>query len=192
LQLLEELDLRETHAGDTAAATIAQISRLAILRMTSDGLTDVGLNLLSAAFSLRRLELASDALTDEGVRALGRINRLEILVIQSPRVTGIGLGPITSLPNLRDLSLMTPGLTDVAFDYLANAKSLQKLRLAHRGYQPPAALTDAGLIKLSKATWLKEIWLPRNDTGMTEAEMNRLAKSLPKTRVIPYTVVWKD
>ena len=86
---------------------------------------------------------------------------------------------------------MTPGLTDVAFDYLARAKNLQKLRLAHRGDRPAAALTNEGLMKMAKATWLKELWLPRNDTGMTEQKMNELKSLMPKTGVIPYTVEWQ-
>ena len=192
LQLLSRLDLRDTNAGDVAATSIAQIPRLDRLQMRCEGLTDHGLKALSAAFSLSRLELASEAITDEGVRALGRINRLENLILRSSHVTGTGLGPITSLPNLRDLFLITPGLTDVAFEYLANAKSLRRVRLAHQNHRPPAALSDAGLMKLAKATWLQELWLPRNDTEMTEAQMNRLVELLPKTRVIINTVQWKD
>ena len=88
--------------------------------------------MLADAFSCRRLEVGSDAISDAGLNHLGRIHRLESLVVTSPRITGAGLGPITELPSLRDLSLITPGLTDVAFDYLSRARSLQKLRLAHR------------------------------------------------------------
>ena len=160
--------------------------------MACNDLTDRGLQSISAVISLRRLELASDSITDQGVRSLGRVNRLDTLTLRSPRVTGSGLGPVAALPELRDLSLITPALTDIAFEYLASTKSLQKLRLAHNGYRPPAALTDNGMMKLAKAIWLREIWLPRNDTGITEAKMKMLKELLPKTNVIPYTVQWKE
>jgi hypothetical protein len=87
---------------------------------------------------------------------------------------------------------MTAALTDVAFDHLSQARSVEKLRLAHRGYKPPAALTNEGLMKMSKATWLRELWLPRNDTAMTEEQMMVLKSQMPKTGVIPYTVEWKN
>lgn len=192
LQRLQYLQINNTQAGDIAAAAIANIPRIIKLKMSCDGLTDRGLKSLSGAFSLQNLELASVAITDEGLRELGRINRLDNLVIRSPKITGTGLASIAALPSLRDLSLITPSLTDVTFEYLATAKSLQKLRLAHSGYRPSAALTDAGMMKLAKAKWLKEIWLPRNDTGMTEAKMSLLNKLMPTTNVIPYTVQWKE
>ena len=188
---LRTLELRDTHAADISAAAIAQIPRIESVKMRCDDLTDIGLKSLSAAFSLQRLEVASESISDLGVRSLGRINRLDTLSIGSSKVVGTGLEPIADLPSLRDVNLITPGLTDVAFDYLCRAKSIQKLRLAHRGHQPPSALTDDGLMTMAKATWLRELWLPRNDTGITEAKIDELDKQMPKTRVIPYTVSWE-
>ena len=86
---------------------------------------------------------------------------------------------------------MCPGLTDVAFEHLSRAKSLRKLRLAERGVKPAAALTDDGLAPIANATWLAELWLPRNDTGLTEAAILALKEKMPRTNVIPYTVEWK-
>ena len=91
----------------------------------------------------------------------------------------------------RGLKARDRGIYDVAFDYLKQAKSVTKLRLAHRGIRPPAALTNEGMMKMAAATWLKELWLPRNDTGITEDKMNELKAMMPKTSVIPYTVSWK-
>ena len=191
LQRLQELYLTETRAGDAAAAAIAEIPRIRSVHIGNDRLTDRGVAKLSRAFSIRELKLQSNAVTDVALLALGRVNRLESLTVMSGQVTGSGLGPLGKLAQLRDLSLITPGLTDAAFDYLVQARSIQKLRLAHRGYRPPAALTDEGLMKMAQATWLKELWLPRNGTGITEAKMNELQALLPKTSVIPYTVDWE-
>ena len=191
LQRLQELYLTETRAGDAAAAAIAEIPRIRSVHIGNDRLTDRGVADLSRAFSIRELKLQSDAMTDLALQALGRVNRLERLTVVSGQMTGSGLGPLAKLPQLHDLSLITSGLTDAAFDYLVQARSIQKLRLANRGYRPPAALTDEGLMKMAQATWLKELWLPRNDTGITEAKMDELQALLPKTSVIPYTVDWE-
>ncbi|MEO2014317.1 MAG: SUMF1/EgtB/PvdO family nonheme iron enzyme [Fuerstiella sp.] len=191
LQRLRELNLSDTNAGDKAAAAIAGIPRIRSVRIGSDYLTDRGVAELSRAFSITELQLQSNSITDRGLRALGNVNRLEKLTVLSHQVTGSGLGPLTRLPQLRDLSLVTSGLTDVAFDYLSQARTVQKLRLAHRGHKPPAALTNEGLMKMSQATWLKELWLPRNDTGITEEKIDELQALMPKTGVIPYTVNWK-
>ncbi|WP_233903565.1 SUMF1/EgtB/PvdO family nonheme iron enzyme [Stieleria maiorica] len=196
LQQLRNVNLSESTAGDIAATALGTIPRLESLRLGSEasadqaGLSDAGVAALSAAFSIRDLQLASNALTDRGLKQLGRINRLERLTISSDQITGSGLGPLTELPDLRDLSLRTPGLRDAAFEYLARAKSVRKLWLANRGIRPAAALTNDGMIKLAKATWLQELWLPRNGTGITEDQINALNDQMPKTNVIAYTVSW--
>ena len=158
LQRLQELYLTETNAGDTAAAAIAEIPCIRSVHIGNDRLTDRGAAELSRAFSITELKLQSHSMTDMGLQALGRVNRLERLTVVSDQVTGSGLGPLARLPQLRDLSLVTAGLADVAFDYLSQARSVQKLRLAHRGHRPPAALTDEGLAKMAQATWLQELW----------------------------------
>ncbi|MEZ6131567.1 MAG: SUMF1/EgtB/PvdO family nonheme iron enzyme [Planctomycetaceae bacterium] len=190
LQKLRSLNLTDTHAGDRAATAIASIPRIEDVRIVTDDLTDVGLQHLSQAFSIQELQLHCHRITDTGVVALGRINRLKRLTIQSKNITGSGLRSLVNLPELQDLTLLTPGLTDVAFEYLSRVKSLKKLRLAQRGIQPAAALTNDGLMKMEPAVWLTELWLPRNDTQMTEEKMNELKKRMPKTNVIVYTVDW--
>lgn len=197
LQQLREVDLSGAGAGNVAAAAIAHIPRIRILRIGNDQLagsgvlTDSGVADLSKAFSLEEIELASNALSDDGLRFLGRVHRLRRLTVTSDLVTGAGLGPLCKLPELQDLALRTPGLTDIAFDYLAQAKSIDKLRLAHRGFRPPSALTNDGLMKMANAIWLKEFWVPRNDTGITEEKLNELNTRMPQTNVIPYTVSWE-
>lgn len=195
LQRLRRVNLTGSRAGDVAAAAIGSIPRIEAVQIGNQAqdatpLTDRGIQELAGAFSIRDLDLISNLMTDQGLKHLGRINRLTQLTITSPQVTGSGLGPLVDLPELRDLSLRTSGLTDVAFDYLSRAKSVTKLRLAHRGFRPPAALTDEGVMKMAAATGLRELWLPRNDTGMTEATMDKLKTMMPKTSVIPYTVTW--
>jgi len=191
LQSLQQLDLRNTNAGNMSAAAIAEIPRIRSVRISGNRLSDQGIADLAKAISLTELELGSNSITDAGIQSLGYINQLRELTIASENVTGSGFGPIARLPNLIDLKLMTPGLTDVAFDHLSRAKSVQKMRLAVQGTRPPAALTDVGVLKMANATWLKELWLPRNDTSITEQAIEELRTLMPKTGVIPYTVNWK-
>ncbi|MCO8123596.1 SUMF1/EgtB/PvdO family nonheme iron enzyme [Stieleria sp. TO1_6] len=194
---LRELDLMDCGAGNQAAEALVQIPRLESLKIGNESigdsspLDDSGLAALSHAFSIERLELGSNAISDKGIEYLGRINRLRWLTVTSQGVTGSGLGPLTLLPNLQELSLRTPGLTDVAFEYLATAKQLTKVKLAHRGVQPASALTNQGLMKMAAAVWLRELWVARNDTQITEDQIKQLDSLMPKTNVIPYTVTWE-
>ncbi len=190
LRKLRELNLVGCNAADVAASSIGKLPRIRVVRLRDDSLTDKGVADLSQAFTIEDLILSSPVISDDGLMSLGRINRLKKLTLGSQQVRGTGLGPVCRLPQLGELSLITPSLRDVAFDHLSLAKQIRKIRLAHRGHQPPSALTNQGLAKMTGATWLSELWLPRNDTGMTEQRMLELARSLPKTKIIPYTVEW--
>lgn len=187
---LRSLNLQDTAAGDEIVAALSGIPRIQNLRIGSPNLTDQGLAELSKLFSLQSLYIGTCLGTDEGVKHLGRINRLRQLDIGVPEMTGSGLGPIARLPELNDLRLRSPALTNVIFEIFATARSLRKLRLTERGWQPPAAFTDEGLLAIAPATWLTELWLPRNDTGLTEPGMDALQSLMPKTSVIHYTVQW--
>ncbi len=192
LTRLRELRLRDTQAGELTGAAIGEIPRIRSLEIRSDNLSNDAIKSIAQAFSLQYLNIASIQMDDDALRHLGRINRLDRLVVQSPRITGQGLGPVAELPDLKDVSLLTPGLTDLVFEHFSQSKSILKLRLAHRGSKPPAALTDDGMVKMQKAKQLKELWLPRNGTAMTEAKMNELNQQMPQTGVIPYTVAWEE
>ncbi|NNE92073.1 MAG: hypothetical protein HKN23_10535, partial [Verrucomicrobiales bacterium] len=189
LQELRSLNLQGTQAGDGATAAIAKIPRLNELRIGSSNLSDHGLQALENSFSIENLTITESVATDDGLKSLGRINRLRRLEIRSPYITGSGLGPICKLPFLIDLKLPCPALTDIAFEHLSRAKTIQKIRLVERGVQPAVALTDNGLLKMKRATWLKELWLPRNDSGLTESVMEELKAA--GVGVIPYTVDWE-
>jgi formylglycine-generating enzyme required for sulfatase activity len=189
---LRTLNLQGTSVGDSAVAALRSIPRLQSLRLGSEGLTDAGLAHLGEIVSLESLYIETCSATDAALAHLARINRLNSLDMGGPRITGRGLGALAVLPDLNDLRLRCPSLVDAALSELATIKSLRKLRLVERGWQPPAALTDAGILTLAPATWLKELWLPRNDTALTEAGIAALQTLMPDTGVIPYTVEWKQ
>lgn len=191
LMKLRSLDLRGSPAGDAMLGPLVALPRLETLYLGSDSLSDAGLAALPKLFTIRQLILESDRISDAGLAALAQVNRLRELELQSTAITGSGLMSLASLPELQSIKLRCPGLTDVVFDALVEIRTLRKIRLAERGIQPAAALTDAGLLRIAPAIWLSELWLPRNDTGMTEATMTALKTRMPKTGVIPYTVQWK-
>jgi formylglycine-generating enzyme required for sulfatase activity len=191
LHRLRSLNLQGTAAGDEAVAALSGVPRIEILRIGSPNLTDQGLAEISKLFSLQNLYIETCLGTDEGVRHLGRINRLRQLDLGAPAMTGSSLGALAKLPELNDLRLRSPALTDVIFELFASAKSLRKLRLTERGWQPPSALSNEGLLAIAPATWLTELWLPRNDTAITEEGMEELKTLMPKTNVISYTVDWE-
>ena len=190
LKKLRSLNLQRTAAGDEMVAALSPVPRIEGLRLGSPNLTDVGFEHLAKLFSLKYLYIENCLGTDEGIRHLGRINRLEQLDIGAPAMTGTGLGPLTELPALRDVRLRSPALTNIVFEQFARAKSVEKLRLVERGWEPPSAFTDEGILALASATWMTEIWLPRNDTGITEEGIAKLDEMMPKTGVIPYSVSW--
>ncbi|MDF1858871.1 MAG: SUMF1/EgtB/PvdO family nonheme iron enzyme [Verrucomicrobiales bacterium] len=190
LHRLRSLNLQGTAAGDEAVAALSGVPRIEILRIGSPNLTDRGLAELSKLFSVQNLYIETCLGTDEGVQHLGRINRLKQLDLGAPAMTGSSLGALAKLPELNDLRLRSPALTNVIFELFATARSLRKLRLTERGWQPPSALTNEGLFAIAPATWLTELWLPRNDTGLTEEGFEELKILMPKTNVISYTVAW--
>ncbi|MDF1851471.1 MAG: SUMF1/EgtB/PvdO family nonheme iron enzyme [Verrucomicrobiales bacterium] len=190
LEKLRSLNLQGTAAGDAALRSISGIPRLKSMRLGSPNLTDRGFIELGKLVSLEDLYIETCSATDEGVRHLGYINRLKRLDLGVPEMEGIGLAPLAHLPELNDLRLRAPALTDVVFEIFSRAKSLRKLRLVERGWQPPARLSNSGMEAIANATWLSELWLPRNDTGLTEEAIEDLNQRMKKTSVIPYTVDW--
>ena len=190
LEKLRTLNLQRTAAGDEMVAALSSVPRIEGLRFGSPNLTDAGFEHLAKLFSLKYLYIENCLATDEGIRHLGRINRLEQLDIGASGMIGTGLGPLTELPELRDVRLRSPALTNIVFEQFARAKSVKKLRFVERGWEPPSAFTNEGILALASATWMTEIWLPRNDTGLTEEGIAKLDEMMPKTSVIPYTVQW--
>ena len=187
---LRSLNLQGTPAGDKAVAALSSIPRIETLRLGAGNLTDRGFADLAKMFSIQNLYIEDCAATDAGLPHIGRINRLKRLDIGGPNFTGAELGPIARLPEINDVKLRSPALTDLVFEQFARSKSLRKLRLVERGWQPPGAFTNEGILAIAPATWLTELWLPRNDTGITEEGMKELGKLMPKTSVIPYSVDW--
>ncbi len=190
LEKLRTLNLQRTTAGDEMVAALSSIPRIEGLRFGSPNLTDAGFEHLAKLYSLKYIYIETCLATDEGIRHLGRVNRLEQLDLGAPAMTGTGLGPLAELPSLADVRLRSPALTDIVFEQFARAKSVKKLRLLERGWEPPSAFTNEGILALARATWMKEIWLPRNDTGITEEGVAKLDELMPKTSVIAYTVEW--
>ena len=63
------------------------------------------------------------------------------------------------------------------------------LHIGVTGLRPPSP--TRGWQKWRRRRGLQELWLPRNDTGITEEKINELKALMPKTEVIAYTVEWE-
>jgi len=191
LTKLDKLQLSDTQAGDAALAEIQKVPRLRELSLgPNDQLGPRSLSALGQMVSLETLNLNGGKISDPDLAPLALIQRLKRLQLGLPTITGSGLSALSSLPELQEITLRCPGLTDAVFEPIARSKSLRKVRLAERGVQPAAALSNDGLAQLA-GSHIAELWLPRNDTGMTEEFMNQLKADNPKLGIIPYTVNWK-
>lgn len=187
---LYSLNLLLTQAGDSDLQALGQLPLLARLSMGSKHITDAGAVQVANMLPMEYLSINRSQISDDGLVYFSRIPRLKQLHLQSSKLNGDGAKVFIPMPNLGDLKIISPLLTDVVFEHLSRCKSVQKLRFVERGQRPPVAISNAGIAALEKAHWLKEIWLPRNDTGVTEEAIKRLDDAMPKTGVIAYTVDW--
>ncbi|MFT5465979.1 MAG: sulfatase modifying factor 1 [Verrucomicrobiales bacterium] len=186
------LRLTGTGAGDATAAAIAEFDQLGQVDLGSPALTDAGMERLSRIMSLQELNIERGSqITDVGVAELARLRRLRRCKLFSQEISGEGFAEFREITTLDDLLVASPALTDVAFDHFSRCDSLAKLRLVEADTQPAAALTNEGLFRLQRLKNLRELWLPREHTQMTEAKMEELKTLMAKCSVIPYTVRWK-
>lgn len=193
LSRLEQLRLSGTGAGDKTAAAIAKFDRLRDLALGSASLSDAGMSSISRIMPLEDLQIDSAAVGvgDSGLAELGRLRRLRRLKIYSPGLRGEGVASFRQISSLIELTLTSPAMTDVVFEHLSRCDSLTKLWLVERDTQPAAALTNDGLFKLQRLKNLRELWLPREHTAMTEEKMLELKALMPKCNVIPWSGNWK-
>ena len=148
---------------------------------------------LSRIMSLQNLTIERDAarITDTGLAELSRLRRLQRLNVYSPLITGSGLANFRDITSLIEIKLASPALTDVTFQHLSRCDSILKVRLVDSDTQPAAALTNEGMFQMKRLKNLRELWLPRQHTQLTEEKMNELKALMPKCSVIPYSVRWE-
>ncbi len=113
-------------------AILAVIAERGITGVLVNGLTDRGLNELSRAKVVTRLDIGGALLTDEGMRSLARMPQLEALSLGGPkcRITDRGLEPLRHLPALRRFAMTwAPQISDAGISNLAGCERLERVDL---------------------------------------------------------------
>jgi len=99
--------------GDAELAKLAPVGeRLVELDLSSTGVTDGGLEVLSEMPGLRKLWLSRTGITDEGLEAVRRLSGLEYLNLYGTAVTDEGLAKLEGLDELRNLYLWLTKVTN--------------------------------------------------------------------------------
>ncbi len=98
--------------------------------LSSEGMTDEGLALLSGLTQLKELGLGgSNAITDEGLSALRDLKQLERLSVTSKKLTGSGLRHLSGLTQLKFIGLLHSGFEPQNIHYLTQFPALEQINV---------------------------------------------------------------
>lgn len=98
--------------------------------LSSEGMTDEGLTLLSGLTQLKVLGLGgSNAITDEGLSALRDLKQLERLSVTSKKLTGSGLRHLSGLTQLKFIGLLHSGFEPQNIHYLTQFPALEQINV---------------------------------------------------------------
>jgi len=160
--------------GDKVAC-IGQMTNLRILDVEDTGIEDEDVVHLANLMNLHTLGLGTVYLTDRGVKHIAGLKSLRRLNIGAENADE-AVKYLAGLKNLRELSLYGSDITDEGLKRLASLKNLVRLNLASRD------ISDAGLKHLSSLSNLR--YVDVSGTGVSEEGIARLAKSLPRCRIV--------
>ncbi len=111
-----------TNFDDHALAKLASLgANLRWLDLGGTGVTDAGLEQLSAMPNLSRLHLERTKITDSGLARLAPLNQLEYLNLYGTEITDAGLQDLQDLPKLKQIYLWQTKVTPEAGKAFAEA-----------------------------------------------------------------------
>jgi len=142
--------IRATNAG---MSKLRGLSRLEVLNVPSQLLTDESIPAIGDMTSLPTLILNDTSVSDAGLVHLRRMSGLQVLWLANCKITDEGLSRLTAIKNLRELSLENTQITDDGLHVLSRARSLVALNL--RGCK----VTAAGLVHLRESKTLNDLIL---------------------------------
>ena len=203
---LDELVLNSLPITESCMLHIGRLTGLKALYLSWSKMSDAGLRHLRGMQSLEQLFLP-DGVTNAGMVHIGQLRSLKTLRFGSNRVSNKGLAQLENLKNLEDLSLGSTAMdqagprlpslmtgdvlvhvarlprlraldlwgdfNDEGLEHLAECRSLRTLH--------PASITDAGLAKISRLTWLEDLDLANKevtDRGLVHLRSMRSLKNL--------------
>jgi serine/threonine protein kinase len=189
-----------TPVNDATLVHISQLTKLGMLTLMSDAVTDEGLRVLSSLPVLFQLTLACRNITDDGLRHLLAMKRLKMLHLQDAKISSAGIAELVKL-ELTTLVVRSSSVTDDCLrqigqmteltwlgldgcDKITNdgLRHLTKLRLQTLTLNLCRSISDAGLKHLAKLKALEMVLL--TNTGVSAKGVAELKKSLPKCSVV--------
>ena len=154
LYKLRRLNLLKTSpTGKITDAGLANLKNLKSLEELTlpTGITDTGVEHLTALDSLKKINLWGDGVTDKGMSVLAQMKSLENLEIMSRNVTDAGIEKLAQCPRLKSLSLQNAPITDAAIAHLTKLKTLTSLSFSKTN------VTGKGLATLKELPHLTEL-----------------------------------
>ena len=201
-----------TEISNEALLSLAKLPKLAALDLDScDGITDASCDELAKLKSLRGLSLQKTAfeknrVADSGLEKLTALKNLERLNLAGNAVKNDGLKLLARFPELREVDLSILAVDDAGLTHLTAVTTLEWLNVRYSEGFGGVIITNAGIKSIGKVSGLKSLnltvarrisaaclsdleSLPQLDelnlsgSGITEAGVKRLRKSLPKCRI---------
>ena len=180
---LKDLPLRELYASNTLVndecleLMATQFPELAKLRASGCQVSNAGLQSIAKMTQLVELDLSENtSIFDDGMAHLSEMTQLKKLNLWRVPITDEGVASLAGLTNMEWLNLdNTAYLSDDGLKYLSNMTQLKFLHLGS------TSVTDEGMPHLTALKALEDLKVTR--TGVTDAGVQVLKKSLPETRV---------
>jgi Leucine-rich repeat (LRR) protein len=160
-------DLRGCSLTDAAMPTIAEFTRMRVLRFSGKNgqttISDDGLAALSTLKSLKVLSFDDLWISKPGLDHLTPLKDLEELYLAATIVDDEAIKTVAQFSGLRKLRLARTSIGDAALDSLKDSKTLEELDFSEN-----SIITDAGMVSLASIKTLKKLNLWRvqiSDTG---------------------------
>ncbi|MEI8371960.1 MAG: HEAT repeat domain-containing protein [Planctomycetota bacterium] len=149
---------------DQTVGSLTQLSKLYLLRLNGQQITDVSGVHLAQLKNLHHLELNDTPISDQGVKRLSVLANLTTLFLDRTQVGDKGVLALAELGNLRTLTLSGTTITDKALEGFASGPLRRSIRLLRLDY---TAITNAGLKFLEGASELQSLSI--SHTHVTDA-----------------------
>jgi Leucine-rich repeat (LRR) protein len=153
VDLIPALNLHVTNVSDDGLLYLNSLDELKHLRITSDKITDAGLQHLQGVTNLERidLDLMRTQISDVGLERLRGLTSIRSLSLSKANITDTGLAHLKTLTELERLDLFGTKVSDAGLEHLKGLTNLTSL------YLHQTRVTVDGLQKLQQALPLAKI-----------------------------------
>lgn len=155
---------------------LASSSKLEILDLSKNKLTDDHVAILGKLTRLSELNLAQNEISDDGLKVLKECRSLRVLNVENTNVTGSGFKDLKVLPKLEYLALGGNQIDDTSIASLVGCTEITALSLRS------VAITDVGLRHIEKMDGLKRL-LISGSSSLTKDGLRALSKKRPRLSI---------